>query len=89
MLFALGLHAGHDSAGIHSNVAAARALRGVDTEVADLTQGASGHTTPRHAPQNVPGNAGNVPATDLKIVDLALRAVLALYIHAHYPGIDI
>ena len=59
MLFALSLHAGHDSAGIHSNVAAARALRGVDTEVVDLIQGASGHATPRRAPRNVPGNAGN------------------------------
>ena len=62
MLFALSLHAGHDSAGIHSNVAAARALRGVDTEVVDLIQGASGHTTPRHAPRNVQGNAGNAKA---------------------------
>lgn len=33
VLFALSLHAGHDSAGIHSNVAAARALRGVDGSI--------------------------------------------------------
>ena len=42
MLLALSLNAGHDRAGTYSNVAAACALRGVDTEVADLmAQGAS------------------------------------------------
>jgi len=56
VLFALSLHAGHDSAGIHSNVAAARALRGVDTEVVDLIQGRG--IRPRYTKTRTPECSG-------------------------------